>query len=64
MSGRFKMDEVVRIVSEGANRGRLGVVMHVGGEDSDYYGLRIFGVDSKPLGYFEHELQPDKRHQD
>lgn len=56
--GRFKMHDRVR-VKYGAERGHYGTVVHVGGDNLNYYGVKL---DADPrddcigVGYSDYEL--------
>ena len=53
-SGRFRRLERVR-VRFGANRGCFGTIISVGGDNGQYYGVKI-DTDASPVGYCDHEL--------
>lgn len=56
MAGRFSLGDRVRI-KQGIDRGKIGTIIHVGGDDGTYYGLTIPGVMADGLGYSDYELE-------
>lgn len=54
---RFKMHDRVR-VKYGAERGHYGTVVHVGGDNSNYYGVKLDAdrEDCIGVGYSDYEL--------
>ena len=50
----FRIHERVR-VKFGAGRGSYGTVVHVGGDDGTYYGVKL-DCDERAIGYSEYEL--------
>lgn len=55
---RFHVRDRVR-VKFGANRGCYGTIVHVGGDDGTYYGVKL---DTWPeaMGFSEYELEADR----
>jgi len=61
--GRFKVNQWVRVISDGVDRGKVGEIISAGGEGGSYYGLLIPGLD-RPVGYSDYELQAVEGGQD
>ncbi len=58
---QFAIHDRVR-VKFGASRGCYGTIMHVGGDDGTYYGVKLDTHDSE-IGYSEYELSfADPKH--
>lgn len=51
---KFSIHDRVR-VKFGASRGCYGTIMHVGGDDGTYYGVKLDTHDNQ-VGYSEYEL--------
>lgn len=54
--GRYKSGDRIR-VKFGRERGHYGTVVHCGGDDGTYYGIKL-DADGNPIGYSEYELDP------
>lgn len=58
---QFKIKDRVR-VRFGVARGHYGTIIHVGGDDGTYYGVKL-DCHPEPVGYSEYELSAaDQRH--
>mgnify|MGYP000903357993 CR=1 FL=1 len=63
MISRFQNCDRVRIKFR-VDRGHYGTIIHVGGDDGSYYGVKLDGAPN-PVGYSDYELEleipPDRR---
>lgn len=56
LDAKFSLNDRVRI-RFGVDRGHYGTVIHVGGDDNNYFGIKL-DCASDPAGYSDYELAP------